>query len=128
MKMPLYQALARTVLARKNCIILNNHEGFTQQTARLHELAKLLPNGSGIDNGTKIDASASRGDRLVFNLDFHHMNDHGVYTVWTKYRIYIIPDLATDFVVRIVGRNINSIKDDLRDVFFHALRQEVEGP
>jgi hypothetical protein len=95
-------------------------------TTILEDIAdKLLPSGSGFDNGTAIDLEQSKPERLVLSTSFHHMNENGFYTKWTQHEVIITPSLAFDFEIKITGRNHNGIKDYMHEVFDHALRQTV---
>ena len=68
-----------------------------QRTAALDELMyiekEILPSGSGIDSGTKIDLmNYDLNGHSYFRLrvSFHHMNDVGMYTRWTNHVIIVI--------------------------------------
>ena len=83
-----------------------------------------MPSGSGVDSGTKL-LDNSTPDRLVFQADFHHMDENGFYDGWTEHQIIVTPSLAYGFNVRITGRNRNEIKDYLADLFNHIFNMEV---
>ena len=86
----------------------------------LDSLESLLPSGSGIDCGTKIDREACKPNKVVLNCEFHHMNDNGMYDGWTGHRVTIVPTFH-GFEIKIGGRNRNGIKNYLTDVYGHAL-------
>ena len=127
MKKTVCRAIASAVLARQNCIDSNNlewkgkHEEHIERLVRNH-----LPSGSGIDNGVKIDLDKSTGNKLVFDCGFHHMNDCGMYDGWTHHTLTVVPQLWTDFDIKISGRDRNEIKDDLYQRFEIALHEEIE--
>lgn len=94
------------------------------QEDEFHELEDMLPSGSGIDSGCKIDPG-SKPDRIIITFSYHFMNETGYYG-WEDYRLYITPSLAYDFNMRITGPNRQQIKDYFYDMFDHVLRAEVE--
>jgi len=125
---PLYQVLASILIARDNCRRSGNDEWHDRyHEARAAELVKrYLPSGSGFDNGTKLDDIKSTGDSLVFDVDFHHMNEHGFYDGWTTHRVVVRPSLAFGFRLTIGGRNRNEIKDYIAEVFDAALHTPID--
>ncbi|WP_154316324.1 hypothetical protein [Burkholderia pseudomallei] len=123
--MPLYAAIASTLATIERCKstrspYLPSHE------VRLGKLLDMLPSGSGLDSGTQLLEDECKSNKLVFQADFHHMNGHGMYDGWSEHHVIVTPSLDTGAVIRITGRNRNSIKDYLHDVFHHALFQEVD--
>jgi len=76
------------------------------------------PSGSGIDCGTKIDLEASRPDRIVLIVDYHHMDSNGFYDGWETYKISVKPSLAFGFTITFSeGRDRNGIKEYLAEVY-----------
>lgn len=63
----------------------------------LETLMREMPSGSGIDAGTKLILEESSKTRLVFQIDFHHMNDNGYYCGWSTRKVVITPSLVDDF-------------------------------
>ena len=125
MQTQLYQQIARTIEARLNCIERNNPFRFEHEDT-LESMNDLLPSGSGIDNGTKIDLDASKPDRLVFNFSYHHMNDGGMYDGWTDHQLIVTPSLSFGFACRITGPNRNDVKDYLHEVYSSAMSEIVD--
>lgn len=82
-----------------------------------------MPSGSGIDNGTSFDFDKSKLNKLIFTFDYHHMNEHGYYDGWTSHKAYVTPDLNSETLIKISGRDRNMIKDYLWEVYNHALNQ-----
>ncbi len=91
---PLYKALASTIAARLNCIESDNTEWIGKHHDRIDALQDLLPSGSGIDCGTKVDLDNSTGEKIVLTADYHHMNENGMYDGWSNGTITITPSLA----------------------------------
>jgi hypothetical protein len=125
--MKLYESLARSLIAMRNCGKSGNsdwlakHRETTELLTRAH-----LPSGSGFDCGTTFDFNASHGEYLVFNTSFHHMDENGGYDGWTDHTVTIRPSLAFRFTVTVRGRNRNDIKEYIEEVFMQALDIDVE--
>lgn len=115
------------IVARQNCENMVNSEMEQRHFRELERIAKeLLPSGSGIDCGTKIDIDASSRDKIVLHTSFHHMNDNGMYDGWTEHDIIITADLLSGFNLRITGRDRNQIKEYLHEVFSTDLSAEYQ--
>jgi hypothetical protein len=124
---PLYQILANSLQAMRNCQETNNIEWRDRHEDTIIKLVeRYLPSGSGFDNGTKFDFDRSNPNRLVFTTSFHHMNENGYYDGWTEHTVIITPSLVSGFESRITGRDRNEIKDYIGETFHHALGQDVE--
>lgn len=93
---------------------------------RLDKLEKMLPSGSGIDCGCKIDVSASGKNKVVITFDFHHMNENGYYDGWTSHKLIVSPSFGFDFEMNISGRDKNDTKEYLYDLFDSVLREKTE--
>lgn len=123
---PLYQQFAALVTARRNCIAKDNHDWNRNHTQKLHDLCKEhMPSGSGVDCGTKIDLDASHGEKLVFLVEYHHMDDNGGYDGWTSHQVIVTPSLQFGFSLKITGRDRNQIKEYLADIYNAALEHLV---
>ena len=125
MQTKLYQAISRKLYAIANCKQSGNTEWQEKHQYALDTLIKELPSGSGFDSGIKL-LDNSTPDRLVFQCDFHHMDECGFYDGWTEHTAIVTPSLAFGFILRITGRNNNNIKEYIADTFHHALNQEIE--
>ncbi|MGL5923763.1 hypothetical protein [Chroococcidiopsis sp.] len=112
-------------------VFASNVEIFLSQLADRH-----LPQGSGFDNGTKIDIDRSisadqvdgrkyRKERLVFTTSFHHMNEWGEYDGWTDHDVFIHPSFK-GFEVSVRGRNRNDIKTYVAEDFDRCLSVVVD--
>ena len=123
---PLYQALARALVARQNCEKSGNTEWFAKHTATIQELCRLhLPSGSGFDNGTTINLDLSTSDKLVFVTSYHHMNGDGFYDGWTEHTVTVRPSLSSTITLAISGRDRNDVKEYIHECFTAALVAEV---
>ena len=132
--MKVYEEIAQTWQARERCearIEAGEDSQYwsnwiANHSDRIEKLCKeYLPSGSGFDNGTNLDFGATRPNRLVFNVAFHHMDGHGAYDGWTDHQVIVTPDLAMRFVIRITGRDRNQIKNYIAETFEYALNCEV---
>lgn len=127
MKKPLYTILAGKVLAIHSCMKQGATDNATKHTDAAEDFVKkYMPSGSGVDSGTKLDLFRSTPDRLIFTFGYHHMNDGGYYDGWTEHTAVVTASLAYDFELRITGKDRNSIKDYLHDLYRNALMQGVE--
>lgn len=120
----IYEALASRIQARTNCQAAGNTEWFDKHEEVITNLASFLPSGSGFDSGTKIDLQDSTGEKIVLETSFHHMNENGYYDGWTNHRVYVTPAFVGGFNLRITGRDRNSIKEYIADVFHEVLSSE----
>ncbi len=80
-----------------------------------------MPSGGGFDAGTKIDEEKSRPERLVFNTEFHHMNEAGYYDGWTQHTVSVKPSFVYGLEIAISGKDRNEIKDYIHESFSQAL-------
>jgi len=127
MNTKLYATLASLVQARLNCIKSKNAEWLIKHEQSIVQIVKdLLPSGSGIDCGTKIDLDASNGEKLVLTFCYHHMNEHGYYDGWTDHKAVVTPSFAHDFNLVITGRNRNEVKEYLHETYSCDLSQHLD--
>jgi len=119
--MKVYQALATALQAERNCQKSGNVEWQAKHWHRIECLVDDLPRGSGFDSGHTLDGKRSTPDRLVLSTEFHHMNEHGMYSGWTQHDVIVTPSLVNEFNLRITGRNRNGIKDYIAEIFSLAL-------
>lgn len=103
-----------------------NDEYMGECEDRIYKLEQLLPSGSGIDAGCKIDVEKSSSDKVIITFGYHFMNDAGYYDGWEDYKLIVKPKLWNDFDLRIVGKDRRFIKDYLYDLFDTELRQIME--
>lgn len=123
--MKVYQRIACTLQAIENCKKSDNQEWITRHQETLHNLLSEFPHGSGFDSGTTLDDN-STPEKLIFNTEFHHMDDNGFYCGWSEHQVIITPSLAFGFNMRITGRNVRDIKDYIAETFEYCLNSESD--
>lgn len=110
--------------------IQHNPNSKYESEQELHQLVKYwMPSGSGIDAGTRLNFHKSKPHKLVFDFDFHHMNQDGFYCGWSSHSLIVTPDFD-GFNLRIVGQHPSRQKwqtdyfhDHLYSTFELALRR-----
>ena len=117
------QEISSKVQSIANCESPPMADWKAKHRASLKELLDFLPSGSGFDSGTELYPT-STPERLVFEVDFHHMNQDGFYTNWTKHRVIVTPCFA-GFNVKVMGPDQNGIKDHIAECFHHALSERI---
>ena len=125
MQHTLIQELSDAITARQNCTQSGNTEWFEKWSERIEQLVDMLPSGSGIDNGTKIDLEASHAGKVVLYAPFHHMDENGFYDGWTEHIITVTPSFR-GINLRISGRDRNQIKEYLYETYDYELTRLVE--
>jgi len=125
--------IADTLSAKRACDRDDNAEWSRRHAETLATLQRqFLPHGSGID-GTRepLDKDASRADRLVFNVDYHAMDENGMYCGWFRYIVVATPSFdGVDVSVRRGQRRSRAFYDDgamdwIADCFRTALSAKV---
>ncbi len=86
-----------------------------------------LPSGSGFDSGTKIIWEKTTKDKIVFQADFHHMDDNGYYDGWTEHQVTVRPGFL-GMEISVSGRNKRDIKDYILDTFRYDLEKKIIPP
>ena len=119
--MKIYEAIISSQLTLDKS---EDEERLEQAEEQLEKIEKMLPHGSGFDNGTKI-VEATR-QRIVFETSFHHMDENGYYCGWTEHRVIIKADLLYGYVVQVSGVNKRGIKEYIRDVFYALMVREFD--
>ena len=124
--MKTYEKLARACQARLSCIESMNSEWESIHEDTILDIVKnSFPSGSGFDSGTQFDFQKSNGNKLVFDTSYHFMDENGFYSGWQDYKVIVTPSLQFSFDVKIVGKNKNSIKDYMSDIFWEALNNPI---
>ena len=124
-----YEALARAIVARLNCIASSNAEWQERWEDKAHCIVRdYLPSGSGVDSGTKLDLDACKPERIVLQTSFHHMAGNGFYDGWTDHTVTVTPSFVGGFDVKVSGRNRNDIKDYLGELYHDCLSVDMDAP
>lgn len=124
----LIQVISSNVTSLQNCIVsdqLSSEWAATYRERIEHIERNVLPRGSGIDNGTKIDLDRCnpKGRQcIVFNVAFHRMDENGYYCGWQDYRVVVVP-CFDGINVNVIGRDYNGLKDYLAELFHHTLQE-----
>lgn len=120
--------LANLIQAIENCANSGNVEWQEKHTENAKKLVREhLPTGSGFDVGTKLRLDRSSAELLVFETQFHHMNDGGMYDGWTYHFVRVRASLIFGLDITISGRNRNDIKDLIHQEFDAALSADIPG-
>jgi hypothetical protein len=77
----------------------------------------LLPYGGSIQPQCTVMTGESSPERVVIDVPWHHMNEHGGYDGWTSYRVIVTPSLLHGISIRITGRDRDDVKGYLLDIF-----------
>lgn len=109
----IYEVIAGKLLALENCENSSNTAWWPRHKEALDKLMQGAPSGSGVDSGTRLLLEESNCEKLVFQMDFHHMDEHGYYDGWTHHRVTVRPSLFHGITLRISGPNRNEIKEHL---------------
>lgn len=123
MNVPFYQRIARALQARINCEDSNN-EWYQKHTDTIENLTdQVMPHGSGFDGKSWLDFDASIPERLIFFIEYHHMDEHGYYDGWSTLKITVRPSLAWGYTMSLTGivRRYRHDADYFRDVLYEAL-------
>ena len=86
-------------------------------TETIEKMCKALPHGSGIDGKCELQMENCKRDKLVFFVEFHHMDENGYYDGWTEHNIILTPSFIFGYDMRITGKDKNGIKDYLHQIF-----------
>lgn len=109
MKEPLYKLIASQISMAHSQM---------RNTYALEALMKHMPSGSGIDAGTKLLLNESTEDRLVFFVEYHHMDSNGYYCGWSSRKIVVSPSLVCEFT-------LDSIEEDYSGVDTQEIDEET---
>lgn len=93
--------------------------------ARTHGATIAALVAAHLPDGAAFDYDESRVDRLIFALEFHHVDARGRGDGYTSHRVIVTPSLARGFDVSVTGRNRNDVRAHLWRTFTHALAQSL---
>lgn len=124
MSAPLYAEIARTLIARLNCIENKNGEWIGRHESTLRSIAnRLLPSGSGFDSKPEIDLDKSTADRLVINGSFHTMDEYGGYSGWVDFQVIVMPSLAFGADIKVKGKMTADLREYIGEVYQACLTE-----
>ena len=114
--------LASTIQARLNCEQRPaNAQWFQRHSDRIDNIcSELLPSGSGIDQGVKVDLVRSTGEKVVLLVPFHCMDPNGFYDGWRDFVVTITPSFD-GHNIKVSGRDYHGLKEYLADLFSETL-------
>jgi len=113
---------------------LSNSDDIALEYERLLERleARVLPKGSGMDTGVKVNVQKSGLHRLVLEFEYHAMDEDGYYFGWYPYTVTVLPTLnRMGYTLNIRGRNTGKLygtKECLEETFDHLLSLPVLSP
>lgn len=115
--------LSEVSIAADNCERTDNHEWCRIWLDYIARIAKeQLPSGSGFDCGTRVILANEQ--KAIFQTDFHHMDDNGMYDGWTQHTVTARPVFG-GISVHVSGRDRNGIKDYIAAEFHNALMEKA---
>jgi hypothetical protein len=94
----------------------------------IKDLMDKAPHGSGFDSGTKLIPEKCDSKKLVFETEFHHLNDDGYYDGWSRHIVTVHGDLLYGYDLTVSGIDRNDIKDYIAEVFSSFLDTNIEEP
>lgn len=86
-----------------------------RNTYALEALMKFMPSGSGIDSGTKLLLSESSEDKLVFFVEYHHMDSNGYYCGWSSRKVVVYPSLVSEFTLDVEDEDYSGVDTEELD-------------
>jgi hypothetical protein len=121
-----FRVLSSCIDAYHRCVETKNTEWAEKHIERISAIMDATaPSGSGIDSGTEIQVETSTGEKLVFTLGFHHMDENGSYDGWTNHTIFVRPSFIHTLDLKISGPNRGDIKEYLHEVFYSWLTEKT---
>lgn len=126
--MKLYERIYLTLEALRVSTERNNREWITKHNDTIDLMDKLLPSGSGFDEGCQIVREVVRGkESFVIKAPYHHMDENGFYGGWSDYKIRVYPSFIGGFYVRVTGKNYNGAKEYITELFYSVLQEECDS-
>ena len=83
-----------------------------------------LPHGSGFDAGTVVKRDECNDYRIVLHTSFHHMDDNGMYYLWTEHDVVVRRQVDGTVDILIKGKNESGIKDHIGEEIGYVLDLE----
>ena len=121
------------IAASLNIIKMVNYKAsqlYSKHEQILDEMSDLLPSGSGVDGGTKIDES-STPEKIVLTFSYHFMNEYGMYDGWANYQATVTASMRhiIDIDIEVIeGQELHdqyAPDNYLDELFYDALIAEI---
>lgn len=137
MKLELYKRISAELGRLANARKQGNKQWEKIALSELESYEDLLPSGSGIDSGCKIDLEKSRVNKIVINSSYHLMDEFGGYCGWVDFKVTVTPQLSGFPSVRVMfidykhmdyqqKKLLYGLTDYLYNVFYNALNEKFE--
>jgi hypothetical protein len=100
-KMKVVEALASALSTMRSCEREEMADRAKERVGKIQQ--ELLLSGSGNDAGSEVLVDLCSDRKIVIQSDFHHMDENGFYSGWTKGVFTITPSfhgIEVKFVVR----------------------------
>jgi hypothetical protein len=91
----------------------------------IYKVKNYLPSGVGLDKGVLVREDECTPTKLVFSVDYNHMDTEGKYDGWTNHCVHVTPTFH-GLEVTVSGWNRNNAKDYITDIFLNVLTEEYE--
>ena len=115
-KEPVYKQIANQVYQYHSTVTPQESDEMRHKYALESIMKNHMPSGSGIDAGTKLLLEESTGEKLVFEVAYHHMNSTGFYCGWTTRNITVTYSMRTglklDFETISVDADFTEVDDE----------------
>lgn len=117
---PLYRRLACLVSAMEHCerrFDREEQDALARAWYDKHEQTiiglcrECLPHGSGFDVGVTL-SQASTPEKLIFNVPYHPMSEHGYYIAWQYYTAIVTASLAFGMAINVKRHPVQCGKFD----------------
>jgi hypothetical protein len=114
----IYKSIAKSLNAWSNCVKSNNKEWEDKHEERISELINELPHGSGLDGEWSLDFEKSNDKQLTFYMQYHCMNENGMYDGYVDFTLKVKASLQFDVDLFITGNfgKYQDVKEYLYDI------------
>src|SRR5271168_1155261 len=115
-KEPVYTQIANQVYRYHSAATTQQLDKLKPEYALESIMKNHMPSGSGVDAGTKLLLEESTGEKLVFEVAYHHINSNGFYCGWTTRNITVTYSMRTglklDFETISVDADFTEVDDE----------------
>jgi hypothetical protein len=74
---------------------------------------------------TFFDFERSTPEKLVFHMNYHHVDNHAVFNGWTMHTIIITPSLTSEIDIKVAGKDRDQCNGHIMDVFANCLTDDI---